>query len=74
MHNLNRSSVTRKDVYTLPRVDDTVHRLRHAKSVASSDLKSSFWQIVIDEHDREKTVFTTPNGLLDFQVMRLDLE
>lgn len=67
------NSVTKKDVYPLPRVDDSLDRLRHAKYFSSIDLKSGYWQIEVDERDREKTAFVTPDGLYEFRVLPFGL-
>ncbi|WP_316399456.1 reverse transcriptase family protein [Bradyrhizobium sp. 33ap4] len=67
------NNVTKKDVYPLPRIDDTLDRLRHSTYFSSMDLKSGYWQIEVDERDREKTAFVTPDGLYEFKVMPFGL-
>ncbi|KAK8772958.1 hypothetical protein V5799_012507 [Amblyomma americanum] len=63
----------KKDVYPLPRIDDSLDRLRHAKYFSSLDLRSGYWQIKVDERDREKTAFITPDGLYEFRVLHFGL-
>ncbi|UYV72084.1 hypothetical protein LAZ67_9001766 [Cordylochernes scorpioides] len=65
--------VTKKDVYPLPRVDDALDCLKGAKIYSTMDLKSGYWQISVDESDREKTAFITPDGLFEFKVMPFGL-
>lgn len=67
------NNVTKKDVYPLPRIDDSLDRLRRAKYFSSLDLKSGYWQIEVDERDREKTAFVTPDGLYEFRVLPFGL-
>lgn len=67
------NNVTKKDVYPLPRIDDSLDRLRHARYFSSMDLKSGYWQIEVDERDREKTAFVTPDGLYEFKVLPFGL-
>ncbi|KAK8777518.1 hypothetical protein V5799_029140 [Amblyomma americanum] len=67
------NNITKKDVYPLPRIDDTLDRLCNAKYFSSMDLKSGYWQIEVDERDREKTAFITPDGLFEFKVMPFGL-
>ena len=66
------NNVTKKDVYPLPRIDDSLDRLRCAHYF-SLDLKSGYWQIEVDERDREKTAFVTPDGLYQFRVLPFGL-
>ncbi|UYV71905.1 hypothetical protein LAZ67_9001013 [Cordylochernes scorpioides] len=44
-----------------------------AKIYSTMDLKSGYWQISVDEADREKTAFITPDGLFEFMVMPFGL-
>ncbi|UYV70043.1 K02A2.6-like, partial [Cordylochernes scorpioides] len=67
------NKVTKKDVYPLPRNDDVLDSLTGAKFFSSMDLRTGYWQIEIDEEDREKTAFITPDGLYEFRVMPFGL-
>ncbi|GFU89889.1 transposon Ty3-I Gag-Pol polyprotein [Trichonephila clavipes] len=42
------NSVTKKNVYPLPRIDDTLDCLKGAMFFSSMDLRSGYWQIEID--------------------------
>ncbi|CAF5133428.1 unnamed protein product, partial [Rotaria magnacalcarata] len=67
------NSVTVRDVYPIPRIDDTLDQLRTAKYFTSMNLKSGFWQIEHDEESRPKTAFVTHAGLYHFTVMPFGL-
>lgn len=67
------NKVTKKDVYPLPRIDDTLDCLKGARYFSSMDLYSGYWQIEVDEADREKTAFVTSEGLYEFKVMPFGL-
>eukprot|EP00731_Ephydatia_muelleri_P025604 Em0017g687a len=60
------NSVTRKDAYPLPRVDDILDTLGGSKWFSTLDLKSGFWQVEVDSSSREKTAFTTSESLYEF--------
>ncbi|GBN06013.1 Transposon Ty3-I Gag-Pol polyprotein [Araneus ventricosus] len=69
--------ITKKDVYPLPRIDDALHCLTGAKIFSMMDLKSGYWQIEVEDKDREKTAFVTSDGLkschLDYAIPQLHL-
>lgn len=57
------NKTTKKDVYPLPRIDDALDCLRGAQFFASIDLRSGYCQICVDDLDKEKTAFVTPDGV-----------
>ena len=48
---------TNKNSYPLPLIGDILSLLGKAKFFSSLDLKSCYWQVAMDEKDKEKTAF-----------------
>ena len=67
------NTVTRKDAYPLPRVDDLLDTLAGSRLFSTLDLISGYWQVEIHPGDREKTAFCTSEGLYEFNVMPFGL-
>ena len=61
------NSITRKDAYPLPRIDESLDSLSGAKYFCTADMASSFWQVSVCEKDRPKTAFITHKGLFEFR-------
>ena len=63
------NSITTRDAYPIPRIDDTLDALQEAKFVSTLDLRSGYWQVEMDKESKEKTAFITHKGLYEFNVM-----
>ena len=70
---LKLNSLTRKDAYSLPRIDDTLNSLADSKWFTTLDLASGYWQVEICPEDREKTAFCTPDGHFELNMMPFGL-
>ena len=67
------NKITKRDVYPLPRIDDSINILGKAKFFSTFDLNSAYWQIPVNKEDREKTAFICHSGLYEFDVMPFGL-
>ena len=67
------NTITRKDAYPLPRVDDTLSTMAGSKWFSTLDLISGYWQVEMQPEDQEKTAFCTTEGLFKFTVMPFGL-
>ena len=63
------NSITRKDVFPLPQIDDLLDQLHGKQIFTTLDAKSGYWQIKMEEHSKQKTAFVTFEGLYEFNVM-----
>lgn len=68
---LNKAIKT--DAYPLPRMDDLLEKFRVTKWFTTMDLASGYWQIEMEEEDKELTAFTCSQGLYEFNVMPFGL-
>lgn len=50
------NAITKKDAYSLPHIVKILDNLRDAKYLTILDICKSFWQLLIKEEDRCKTV------------------
>ncbi|QRW18200.1 Retrotransposable element Tf2 protein [Rhizoctonia solani] len=67
------NDVTHKNVYPLPRQDDLMAKLRHAKMFTKLDLRWGYNNVRIKEGDEWKTAFRTKYGLFKYLVMPFGL-
>ena len=64
---------TKFDAYPMPRIDDLLDNIGQSKYLTTLDLMKGYWQVQMDERDKEKTAFTSPLGLLQFTTMPFGL-
>ena len=67
------NSITRKDTYPLPRIDEMLDKLSDSTLFTTLDLQSGYWQIEVEEVDKQKTAFSTGNDLWEFNVLPFGL-
>jgi transposase InsO family protein len=67
------NAVTLKNRYPLPRADQLFDKLANAKYFSKIDLRTGFYQILINAADRHKTAFTTSQGLFEYNVLPMGL-
>ena len=67
------NKITKPNSYPLPVIDDILALLGNAKYFSSLDLKSGYWQVLMDDDDKEKTAFACHRGLYQFNVLPFGL-
>ena len=67
------NAITTKDVYPLPRIDDTIDAIGPCTFYTTLDLAAGYWQIELDEEHKAKTAFISHEGLFEFNRMPFGL-
>jgi len=67
------NSVTYKDSYPLPLIDNCLNALSGSSRYNTLDLLSGYYNIPITEEDRDKSAFVTRRGCFRFTVMSFGL-
>ena len=67
------NSVTVKDAYPTPKIDESLSKLGDAKFFTTLDLGSAFWQVPLRKQDRDKTGFACELGLFQWKWMPFGL-
>ena len=63
------NSVTKPDLFPLPRINDLMDQLGASRCFTTLDLAAGYWQIKVRPDSQEKTAFITHEGLFEFRVM-----
>ncbi|CAF1139817.1 unnamed protein product [Didymodactylos carnosus] len=66
------NNITKKDSYPLPHMGETINRFDGHQYFTKLDLKSGYFQIPIQEDDKEKTAFILQDGHWKFDVLPQD--
>ena len=67
------NSVTRKDAYPLPRIQDILDEMGNSKIYTTLDLRSGYYQLPVKENSIPLTAFVTHHGLFEFTRMPFGL-
>ena len=67
------NAITVRPAANMPSADDIFYALGKSKFRSALDLKQGFWQIPINEADKEKTAFGTDGGVYSYETMAFGL-
>ena len=67
------NTLTVKNKYPLPRIEDLLDRVSGHKWFSGLDLASGYWQIRINDADVPKTAFRTPMGSFAWKVLPMGI-
>ncbi|KAM9975670.1 hypothetical protein ACTFIW_000787 [Dictyostelium discoideum] len=67
------NSITVKDRYPLPLISDCWYYLRDVEVFSKFDLTQGYYQIMMEESDKEKTTFVSHMGSFQYKVMPFGL-
>lgn len=67
------NSVTVRDLFLIPTIDELLDELGHTSWFSKLDLRQGFHQILMHEPDTEKMAFITHQGHYQYRVMPFDL-
>ena len=68
------NAMTIRDSYPLPRMDECIDSLGEASVFSTIDCNSGYWQIPVEEEDRDKTAFVCHAGLYRYKRMPFGLQ
>uniref|UniRef100_A0A6G1SFF7 RNA-directed DNA polymerase n=1 Tax=Aceria tosichella TaxID=561515 RepID=A0A6G1SFF7_9ACAR len=67
------NQVTKVDPYPIPNMEAVLETLSGNHWFSKLDIKSMYWQVLMDEEDRQKTAFVVHCGHYEFNVMPFGL-
>ena len=67
------NAVIKFDAYPMPCIDEMLDVIGQSRYLTTPDLMKGYWQLPVAEADKGKTAFTSPLGLLQFNMMSFGL-
>ena len=67
------NDVTIADAYPMPRIDDLIDKVGHAKYLTKIDLSRGYWQVPMDPESIPVSAFVTPQGHFQWKYMPFGL-
>lgn len=67
------NAITKSDSYPMPCIDELLQSTKRDCYMTTLDLRSSYWQVIVREADRDKTAFVCPLGTFRFKRMPFGL-
>lgn len=67
------NNATIKEVYPIPRIDETLDSLASMRYFTTLDFTTGYWKIPIREEDKKKTAFETSDGAFEWNRMPMGL-
>ncbi|CAM4501278.1 unnamed protein product [Lepidochelys olivacea] len=67
------NEISKFDAYPIPCINELVDRLDNARFLTTLDLTKGYWQIPLAKDAKEKTAFSTPEGLFQYTVLPFGL-
>ena len=68
------NAMTIRDSYPIPRMDECIDSLGNAQVFSTLDANAGYWQVELDERDKDKTAFVTHHGLYRYTRMPFGLK
>src|SRR5688572_1945590 len=68
------NDVTITHAYPIPIMNEELEKFKTAKYFTTMDAISGFWQVEMEEEDKEKTAFTTQYGLYEYNIIPFGLK
>lgn len=68
------NAVTKTDHYPMPLIDELLQSTKRDCYMSTLDLRSGYWQVSVNEQDKDKTAFISPLGTFRFKRMPFGLK